>query len=134
MKSCVFCQIAKKEIPAKIVYENDEIICFLPKKIEVYGHTLIVPKKHYQNLYDIPPEILNEVVKTTKKLAQEYRQKIGATGVNLLHASGKGAQQSIFHFHFHLLPRFKNDGIDVWPKLPKTKIDNNKLYKRLRLK
>jgi len=133
MKNCIFCKIIKKQEPARIIYEDKDVICFLPKTIEVYGHTLIVPKKHYESLYDIPEKLLSKIIRIAKKLALAYKKKIGATGINLLHASGKDAQQSVFHFHFHLFPRFKNDGLDTWPKLPKTKIDPDELFQKLRI-
>ena len=117
-----------------VIYENDKVICFLPKELEVYGHTLIVPKKHYADLYDIPEDVLCDLVKVTKKLTLTYKKKINATGMNLIHASGVDGQQSVFHFHFHLLPRFKNDNLNTWPKLPKVKIDKNELLKKLGLK
>ena len=131
MKNCIFCRIIKKEVPAIIVYEDKDVICFLPNKIEVYGHTLIVPKKHYVDLYDIPEEILCKLNTVAKKLTLAYKKKINATGVNLMHASGKDGQQSVFHFHFHLLPRFKNDGLNTWPKLPKINIDADDLLKKI---
>ncbi len=132
MDNCKFCQIASKNAPAKIIYENENIICFLPKKVEVYGHTLVVPKKHYADLYDIPSDILCELVKVAQKLTLEYKQKINATGMNLMHASGKDGQQSVFHFHFHLLPRFKDDGLNTWPNLPKIEVDTDELWNKLR--
>jgi len=132
MDDCIFCQIVNKKAPAKIIYENENVICFLPKKIVVYGHTLIVPKKHYADLYDIPSDILCELIKVAQKLTQEYKHKINATGVNLMHASGKDGQQSVFHFHIHLLPRFKDDGLNTWPNLPKIEVDIDKLWAKLR--
>lgn len=63
MNNCIFCQLIKKKIPAKIIYENKKVICFLPKKLEVYGHTIIASKKHYASLYDTPPNILCELIK-----------------------------------------------------------------------
>ena len=103
------------------------------RKVEVYKHTLIVPKKHYVNLYDIPADILCELIEVAQKLTIEYKQKIDTTGVNLLHASGKDGQRSVFHFHFHLLPRFKDDGIDTWPNLAKIEINRDELWKELRI-
>jgi len=132
MNNCIFCKIAKKEEPAKIVYEDNDVICFLPNKIEVCGHTLIVPKKHYADLYDIPEELLHKLTTVAKKLTLSYKKKINATGVNLMHVSGKDGQQSVFHFHFHLLPRLKNDGLNTWPKLAKIKVDPDKLLEKLK--
>jgi len=133
MNECVFCKIVKKEIPSRVVYETDDVICFLPNKIEVYGHTLVVPKQHFADLYDTPEHILEELAGVSKKLAIAYKDKIGATGMNLMHASGKDGEQSVFHFHFHLLPRFKEDGLKTWPNFPKTDIDADELLKKLKL-
>jgi histidine triad (HIT) family protein len=133
MRNCIFCKIIKGKEPARIIYKDKDVICFLPKTIQVYGHTLIVPKKHYKNLYDIPEKLLSKLIITAKKLTLAYRKKIGATGANLLHASGKDGQQSVFYFHFHLFPRFKNDKLDTWPKLPKIKIDPDELLEKLKI-
>ncbi|MFH0805417.1 MAG: HIT domain-containing protein [Patescibacteria group bacterium] len=132
MRNCIFCKIINKKEPAKIIYEDKDVICFLPNKVEVYGHTLIASKKHYVDLYDIPEDILSKLVRVAKKLTLSYRKKINATGANLIHASGIDGEQSVFHFHFHLLPRFKNDGLSTWPKLPKIKVDRDDLLKKLK--
>ena len=132
MINCIFCKIINKKEPAKIIYEDKDVICFLPNKVEVYGHTLIAPKKHYVDLYDISEDILSKLVRVAKKLTLSYQKKINATGANLMHASGIDGEQSVFHFHFHLLPRFKNDGLSTWPKLPKIKIDRDDLLKKLK--
>ncbi len=133
MENCIFCKIVKKEAPADIIYEDDDVICFLPKDIEIYGHTLVVPKKHYVNLYDIPADVLSRVMEVARRLTSEYKKKIGATGMNLLHASGAEAHQSVFHFHLHLFPRFKDDGLNTWPKLEKIEIDRKELWQKLRI-
>jgi len=133
MDNCKFCQIVNRKVPAKIIYGNEYVICFLPKEIEAYGHTLVAPKKHYADLYDIPSDILCELVKVARRLTLEYKQKINATGMNLMHASGKDGQQSVFHFHFHLLPRFKDDRLNTWPNLAKIEVDINKLWNKLRI-
>jgi Diadenosine tetraphosphate (Ap4A) hydrolase and other HIT family hydrolases len=133
MNSCKFCQIINRQIPSWIVYENEKVICFLPQKIEVYGHTLVASKQHYADLYDIPEDILCELIKVSKKLTIAYKEKINATGMNLMHASGVDGQQSVFHFHIHLLPRFKDDKLNTWPNLPKIKINKDELLQKLRL-
>ena len=133
MENCIFCKIINKEVPADIIYEDDNVICFLPKDIEIYGHTLVVPKKHYADLYDIPSDVLSELIKVAQKLTLEYKKKIGATGMNLLHSSGAEAHQSVFHFHIHLFPRFENDGLNTWPRLEKIEVDRKELWKKLRI-
>lgn len=133
MPNCIFCQIIQGKKPAQIIYEDDHTLCFLSKEMEVYGHTLIIPKQHFKNLYDIPPNILCKLTEVIQILTKEYKSKINATGMNLLHASGKAGQQSVPHFHFHLLPRFKNDGLNTWPKLKKRDFDGEEVWDKLNL-
>lgn len=133
MNSCKICQIVSRQIPARIIYENKKVISFFPKKLEVYGHTLIAPKQHYADLYDIPQGILCELIKVSKEITLAYKEKINASGMNLMHASGIDGQQSVFHFHIHLLPRFKEDKLNTWPSLPKIEIDEDELFQKLRL-
>ena len=133
MNICKFCKIINRQIPSWIVYENEKVIAFLPETLEVYGHTLIVPKQHYADLYNIPEDILCELIKVSKKITIAYSEKISATGMNLMHASGVDGQQSVFHFHIHLLPRFKDDKLNTWPNLPKIKTDKDELLEKLRL-
>lgn len=112
--NCIFCKIIKSEAPADIVYEDDNNIAFTPKETVSKGHTLVIPKSHVEDLYDISEQELADLSNTTKKVAEKLKATHAATGMNLLHASGKDAQQSVFHFHFHLVPRYENDGLDLW--------------------
>jgi len=131
MNDCIYCQIGKGKKPSRIIYENRNVICFLPKEIEVYGHTLVVPKQHFQDLYDIPQNLLCKLIEVVQLLTKKYKTKIGATGMNILHASGQDGQQSVSHFH--LFPRFKDDGLNTWPNLPKKDFDANKLWNKLKM-
>ncbi|MDY7079786.1 MAG: HIT domain-containing protein [Chloroflexota bacterium] len=133
MTNCVICEIVAGSIPSWIVYQDTEVICFLPKMPEAYGHTIIAPKVHYPDLYAAPEALLEHLIVAAKKLAVHYRDRIGSSGVNLLHASGVSAQQSVLHLHIHLLPRFDNDGLNAWPKFPTAQYDKNKLLEELRL-
>lgn len=133
MNICKFCQIINRKIPSWIVYENEKVIAFLPDQLEVYGHTLVAPKQHYSDLYDVPEDILCELIKVSKKITIAYSEKISATGMNLMHASGVDGQQSVFHFHIHLLPRFKDDKLNTWPNLPKIETDKDELLGKLRI-
>ncbi|EKD24755.1 MAG: Histidine triad (HIT) protein [uncultured bacterium (gcode 4)] len=133
MDTCVFCRIINKEIPSYVIYEDDNVLAMLAKDMEVYGHTLIIPKQHYQDIYDIPEDILAKLSIVAKKLANRYKDKIWATWINLLHASWKDAQQSVFHFHIHLFPRFENDGLDTRPKLPKIEVDKDEFLKKIKI-
>jgi hypothetical protein len=100
MKNCVFCKIIRGKEPARIVYEDKDVICFLPTTIQVYGHTLVVPKKHYKDLYDIPEKLLSKLIITAKKLTLAYKKKIGATGVNYFMPAAKMANNLFFIFTF----------------------------------
>ena len=116
MNECVFCKIINREIPANIVYENGKVLAFLDINPINRGHTLIVPKKHYGDVYDITEDYLRETVAAAKKISEAVKRGLGAEGVNILHASGEAAQQSVFHFHIHLVPRYEDDGLNTWPK------------------
>lgn len=131
---CIFCKIIKKEIPSLVVYEDNDIISIIPKEMEVYGHILILPKNHYVNLFDMPEDQLKKVVNVAQKLSLHLKETLDATGINLLHASGKDAGQSVGHFHLHIFPRFSNDNIDAWPKLPKNDFDKSEVLKKILFK
>jgi histidine triad (HIT) family protein len=130
---CVICDIVAGKISAWIVDRDADLICFLPKTLEAYGHTLIAPKEHYSDIFSIPEHLLEIAIATTKKLAIYYRDRIGSSGINLLHASGKAAQQSVFHLHFHLIPRFDGDGLDTWPKISSAQYNKDEILEKLRL-
>jgi histidine triad (HIT) family protein len=132
MTSCVISQIVQNQIPAWIIYQDAQIICFLPKEIEVYGHTILAPKAHYSNVFTTPVCLWEQLMGVFRKLALHYWDCIGSTGVNLLHASGLSAQQSVPHLHVHLIPRFDNDALDAWPHFPSGKLyDKDELLKAL---
>lgn len=114
MNECIFCKIINKEVPAKIVFENNDILALVPKGEVSKGHTLIIPKKHFENIFDIDKNILEKLIAASKDLSEQLAKENNATGINLLHASGKDAQQSVFHFHLHIVPRYENDGLDLW--------------------
>jgi histidine triad (HIT) family protein len=116
MEDCVFCKIINGEIPANKIYEDEKVLAFLDINPISKGHTLIIPKAHFENIFDIEENNLKEIISTGKKVSMLLKEKLNADGVNLLHASGKDAQQSVFHFHLHIVPRYKEDGLDTWPK------------------
>lgn len=116
MEPCVFCKIVNKEEPAKIVFENEEFLAFSPLEEVSKGHTILIPKKHFQDIFDFETGSLGRIMGVVQKLAADLVLKNSAMGVNLLHASGRSAQQSILHFHFHIVPRYENDGLDLWLK------------------
>lgn len=132
MNKCVFCDIVNNQVPSWVIYQNKEVICFLPKSPEVYGHTIVAAKQHITDIYTAPESTLESLMVVSKKLAIHYKTQIGASGINLLHASGTSAQQSVLHFHLHLIPRFDNDGLNTWPEFSTLSFDKDEMVKKLR--
>ena len=117
MNECIFCQIINGSEPERtIVFENSEVIAIKPKTEVNPGHALVIPKQHFVDLFDIPENLLKNIISVSQILAKELKEKLNAQGVNILHASGKEAGQSVFHFHIHIVPRFMDDGLDLWLK------------------
>ena len=107
---CIFCKIAAGEIPSKTIYEDDEFRVILDLGPATKGHALILPKDHYANLYELPEETAKKVICLAKKMASVMTEKLHADGFNLVQNNGEVAGQTVFHFHMHLIPRFKGDG------------------------
>jgi diadenosine tetraphosphate (Ap4A) HIT family hydrolase len=116
MSKCIFCDIVKGSVSSYKIYEDENSLCFLDVKPISRGHCLIIPKSHYENIYDIDENSLKQIIIIAKKVSKLLKKKLGADGVNILHASGETAQQSVLHFHLHLIPRYKSDDLDAWPK------------------
>lgn len=112
---CVFCQIIKGEIPCTKIYEDDRVLAFLDISPVNKGHTLVIPKEHYKTLTDTPDYILQELAVTTKRLAQAVKRGVKADAFNLGLNNGRIAGQIVPHVHFHIIPRFKDDGLVHWP-------------------
>lgn len=99
-----------------MIFENDDVIAFLPLEEVSKGHTLLITKKHFENILDVEEELFSRFARVLKRLSIKLIQENNATGINLLNANGKDAQQSVFHIHFHLVPRYPHDGLDLWIK------------------
>ncbi len=110
MSDSIFTKIIKREIPAHIVYEDDFVIAFLDINPIQKGHTLIVPKKPFENIFDGDEESLAHMIKIAKKLSTVIKETVGADSVNLIMNNGANAGQEIFHAHLHVIPRHKGDG------------------------
>jgi len=106
MENCIFCKIVKGEIPSYKVYENEKVLVILDINPANEGHLLVIPKKHFENIFDIEEDYLVEVIKVAKKLAMLF---IEYDGLNLLQNNKEQAGQVVKHFHLHLIPRVKGD-------------------------
>jgi histidine triad (HIT) family protein len=129
MQQCIFCEIVKKNIPAKVVYENDRIIAFLDINPLAVGHTLVVPKQHIPTIFEMNEAINQEIFKVAEKISLRMKEALQVDGVNLVNASGKAAEQSIPHFHLHVIPRREGDGISMneWWLTKVKKMDEREL-------
>ncbi|MDF7800355.1 HIT family protein [Pontiellaceae bacterium B1224] len=110
MNDCIFCKIVAKEIPATIIYEDDEVLAFMDIGPIIKGHALVIPKKHYDPITETPDEILAQLHITAKKIASAQLNAFGADGVNIMQNNGKASGQEVEHIHVHVIPRFNNDG------------------------
>ena len=107
---CLFCKIAKKEIEAKIVYEDEAGMAFLDINPCQKGHLLVIPKEHYENLNEVPKGKLAALFEIVKKMTKLLEEKLGVSGFNIGWNHGKDAGQVIPHLHIHIIPRYLNDG------------------------
>ena len=108
MENCLFCKIARNEADCYCVYEDDNVKAFLDITPWTKGHTLVISKTHYKDIFDIPEKDFEEIMRTVKKIALIYK-KFLKCDINVIQSSGKNAQQDIFHFHVHIIPRYEND-------------------------
>jgi len=113
MGDCIFCKIANGEIPSNTIFEDENFRVILDNGPATKGHALVLPKKHYADLFEIPEETLAGAVKTAKKVATNMKDKLGCDGLNLVQNNGAAAGQTVMHFHLHIIPRYENDGQSI---------------------
>jgi histidine triad (HIT) family protein len=112
--NCLFCKIVAGEIPCEKVYEDENTLAFLDIKPVNPGHTLIVPKEHYENVFEAPEEVWGHVMQTVKKVSHAIKDGLPVADLNIAMNNGKHAGQVIFHAHVHVMPRYENDGFELW--------------------
>lgn len=110
---CIFCKIANGEIPSATLYENEDFRVMLDIGPASFGHTLILPKKHYADIYELPDELASRVMVLAKKVAEALKQALELEGLNLLQNNGSLAGQTVYHFHLHLIPRYQGDEVGL---------------------
>lgn len=119
---CIFCKFVSKNIPTASIYEDDIVYAFLDIEPLNIGHTLVISKEHYRNIYDVPEEILGHMNTVAKKIAIKQKELLGAEGINIHMNNEKPAGQSVFHAHIHVMPRYEGDGFADWVR-PKHTLD-----------
>jgi len=111
MDNCIFCRIVSGEIPSRKVYEDDLVVAFLDVSPVSPGHALVIPKQHYNPLWGVPDEVLSRVVCVAKRVAKaQMDSALAPDGVNIFQTNGPAAGQTVFHVHFHVIPRKNGDG------------------------
>jgi histidine triad (HIT) family protein len=106
---CIFCKILEGDIPAYKLFEDEHTFAFMDINPLNDGHALIIPKDHHPNIFDTPTNVLAPLMETTQRIARAIQNSIAPDGINILQANGHGAAQSVFHVHFHVLPRKNGD-------------------------
>jgi histidine triad (HIT) family protein len=106
---CIFCRIVRKEAPASVIYEDDDVMVLLDIYPVQKGHALVIPKKHFVDIWDIDPDVLAKIASVTKRVSRRMKEVMDAEGVNTFSASGKPAGQEIYHFHMHVIPLGKGE-------------------------
>lgn len=120
IEDCIFCKIIRGEIPSATIYEDEDFKVILDISPASRGHALILTKEHYANLYQLPEELAGKVMALAGKLASHMTNKLHCDGFNLVQNNGQVAGQTVFHFHLHLIPRYKdgdNRDLLTWNQL-----------------
>ena len=116
-EDCIFCKIAKGEIHSATVYEDSHFTVILDVNPATKGHCLIIPKEHFDNIYDLDGETAGKLFALATCIARAMRDALKCDGLNLVQNNGEIAGQTVNHFHLHLIPRYEGDGLNLnWPQ------------------
>ncbi|MBW9222204.1 HIT family protein [Methanothermococcus sp. SCGC AD-155-C09] len=130
---CIFCKIAKGEIPAKILYEDEKTLAFLDISPRSKGHTLIIPKEHYETFEELPEEVAIDLIKAIKRVIKKLKS-LNPDGYNILNNNGPVAGQEVPHVHFHIIPRYKGEKEEVIKLSPPVEVDLDGVLEELKNK
>jgi len=132
MDDCVFCKIVAGDIPCYKVYEDEDFLAFLDMYPVNHGHTLVIPKKHYDNIFDLPNDIASKYFVVVQKIAGVVKNIMDADGINIGMNNLPAAGQVVFHSHIHVIPRFKNDGLNHWGNKEVNQDEMNKIAEKMK--
>lgn len=110
---CIFCKLANGDIPVNALYEDDVLKVIFDAGPATRGHVLIIPKNHFDNIYDLDDDTAAHVAQTAVKIAKAMKKALGYEGLNVVQNNGLAAGQTVFHYHVHMIPRYKNDKVQV---------------------
>ncbi len=114
MEDCIFCKIVQGVLPSQKVYEDEDTLAFLDIHPVNRGHTLVIPKKHSTDVFEIDESDWRAVMKTSRLVAHALERALNPLGINLAMNNRAGAGQVVFHAHVHVMPRFEGDGYELW--------------------
>ena len=110
---CIFCKLANGDIPVNALYEDDVLKVIFDAGPATRGHVLIIPKNHFDNIYDLDDATAAHVAQTAVQIAKAMNKALGYEGLNVVQNNGLAAGQTVFHYHVHMIPRYKNDEVQV---------------------
>lgn len=110
---CIFCKLANGEIPTNALYEDDIVKVIFDANPAAKGHVLILPKEHFDNIYELDDDTAAHVFKVAAKISKAYKKALDFDGLNIVQNNGEVAGQTVFHFHMHIIPRIKGDTVKV---------------------
>jgi len=128
---CIFCKIVKREIPAKVIYEDEKTMAFLDINPRSKGHTLVIPKEHYETFEELPEDTALALIRTIKKVL-EILKPLNFDGYNILNNNKPTAGQEVPHLHFHIIPRYKDEREEVIKLSPPVEVDLDKVLEELK--
>ena len=132
-ENCIFCKIANGEIPSATLYEDEDFRVILDLGPASKGHALILPKEHYKDLYELDDEVAAKALVLAKQMITKMTAVLGCEGYNVVQNNGELAGQTVFHFHMHLIPRYKNDNVGLgWNVGTLTEEDKSEILAKLR--
>ena len=112
-EDCIFCSIVAGDVPAEIVDSDDHTVAFMDINPWTRGHALVIPRRHSRNLYEVADDDLHRAAAGAKRLAERMRDRLRCDGVNVLNACEPAAWQTVWHFHFHVIPRYDDDPLEM---------------------
>lgn len=112
-KDCIFCKLANGEIPTTSIYEDEDFKVIMDLGPASRGHSIILPKTHAANLYELPDDYCSKIMGVAKKCAAAMKKSLNCDGLNVLQNNGEAAGQTVFHLHVHLIPRYKDDQVNI---------------------
>lgn len=114
---CVFCAIAFRDKPARVVFRTDRIVALFPPEPATVGHTLVIPRSHIPDIWALDEETAHDLTGVTLQIARAVREALNPQGLNIIQSNGTAATQTVMHLHVHVVPRWDNDGMGaIWPE------------------